>query len=63
MLDYNNEGCIRGLDLARSLVAPASIKIIDRLLDRVRICAISIIFFVFIQLIHSFLYCFRCSGS
>ena len=36
MLDVDNTGWITGLDLARSLAAPASIKVVDRLLDRVR---------------------------
>jgi hypothetical protein len=36
MLDDDNDGAISGLDLARSLVAPAAVTVIDRLLDRVR---------------------------
>lgn len=36
LLDADGSGSITGLDLARSLVAPASIQSIDQLLSRVR---------------------------
>jgi hypothetical protein len=36
LLDADGSGHITGLDLARSLVAPASVLMIDKLLDRVR---------------------------
>lgn len=37
LLDTDQDGFVSGLDLARSLVSPASIQYIDRLLDRVRV--------------------------
>jgi hypothetical protein len=37
LLDADGSGYITGLDLARSLVAPASVVMIDKLLNRVRI--------------------------
>jgi len=36
MYDTTNSGSITGLDLARSWIAPANVKSIDKLLDRVR---------------------------
>lgn len=36
ILDHDGDGKISGLELARSLVAPAGVRLIDDLLNRVR---------------------------
>ena len=46
LYDTDNDSTITGLDLARSWVAPANIKVIDTLLDRVRdVCSTAVILF------------------